>query len=138
MAGSISRSGGDRKSIGVDSTPKDTGPKKPLLPTEVSQKWDQLIEQLPAKSLRRIDGFELKLLSELLAMADQLAKVTHEDPADHRSAKLFLNVADRIHRMSAAFGLTPSDRKRLSFDVGEEEPDAFTLWMQSRDDRLQR
>jgi hypothetical protein len=136
MTGSAGRSGGDRKTVGVDTTPEDSGPTKPNLPPKVSTKWDQLIEQLPKKSLRKIDCHELKLLAELLTMADQLSSAAIEDPTDHQTGRLFLNVCDRVHRLSASFGLNPGDRKRLSLDPGNDEPDAFKLWWDSREDRL--
>jgi hypothetical protein len=132
MTGSAGRSGGDRKTVGVDTTPEDSGPTKPNLPPKVATKWDQLIEQLPKKSLRKIDCHELKLLAELLSLSDELAKTTLEDPKDHKSARLFLNVADRIHRFSASFGLNPGDRKRLAISPVEEEPDEFSELLKRR------
>lgn len=129
MTGSAGRSGGDRKTIGLDTTPQDSGPAKPKLPAKVAKKWDLLIEQLPKKSLRKIDCHELKLLSELLAIADSLSTAALHDPTDHQTSRLFLNVCDRIHRLSASFGLNPGDRKRLSLETEEFTEDAFQRWL---------
>ena len=129
MVGMSGRSGGDR-SFGNDLSTEDGLPKKPKLCAKVSKKWDQLIEQLPKKALRRIDGHELKLLAELLAHSDSLAEVIRKDPSDHASGRLFLNYCDRIHRLSASFGLNPGDRKRLSLAVHEVEDDPFQRWLE--------
>jgi hypothetical protein len=127
MTGTIGRSGGKR-TLGYDSTPQDTGPEKPDLPMAVTEKWDQLIEQLPKKSLRKIDCHELKLLSELLVMADNLSAAMLTDPADHKTGRLFLNTTDRIHRLSGSFGLNPGDRKRLDFPPDhEKEPGGMEI-----------
>ena len=128
MAGTKGRSGGNR-SFDQDTTQKDGGPVKPILDKNVSIKWDQLLEQLPKKSLRKIDQHELKLLAELLAFADKLSDAIRKDPNDHKSGRLFLNTCDRIHRMSASFGLNPGDRKRLSLEAESQEDDAFLQWL---------
>lgn len=128
MVGIGGRSGGDR-SLGEDSSIEDGLPKKPKLSAKVSKKWDQLLEQLPQKALRKIDAHELKLLAELLAHSDSLAEVIRKDPGDHASGRLFLNYCDRIHRLSASFGLNPGDRKRLSLAVQAEEDDPFQIWL---------
>ncbi len=104
---------------------------KPKLPKAVSQKWDQLIDQLPGKSLRKIDCHELKLLAELLTMADSLSKAAISNPKDHQTGRIFLNVCDRVHRLSASFGLNPSDRKRLGLEANEDANDPFQEWHNS-------
>lgn len=129
MVGISGRSGGNR-AVGSDHTDEDSGPIKPELPEAVSQKWDQLIGQLPKPALRRIDCHELKLLSELLVMADGLSKEALQNPADHKTGRLFLNVADRIHKLSAVFGLNPGDRKRLNLKTQEDAEDPFKRWLE--------
>ena len=120
MSGTKNRSGGNR-TIGRDGTAKDAGPLKPSeLRTEVSAKWDQLMLQLPQHALRGIDVHELKLLAECLVLADNLADAMLANPTDHSTARLFLNVTDRVHRLSAAFGLNPADRRRLDLQADEE------------------
>ena len=125
MAGTKGRSGGDR-SLGLDTTPEDGLPTKPKLDPEVSKKWDQLLEQLPKASLRKIDQHELKLLSELLAYADKL----RGDPWYHASVRIFLITCSRIHRLSGSFGLNPGDLKRLSLQTDSEEDDPFAEWLE--------
>ncbi len=114
MVGVAGRSGGDRWNDVVDRTADDSGPLKPDLPDAVGRKWDELVEQLPAGCLRKIDCHELKILSELLAMADGLTEVARRDPSDHKAARVFLNVVGQVHRLSASFGLNPGDRKRFA------------------------
>ncbi|MFN5229347.1 MAG: hypothetical protein ACK42H_23435 [Planctomycetota bacterium] len=137
MAGTQGRSGGDRSIDIRDATQEDGGPIKPTLDKDVSDKWDLLVEQLPKKSLRKIDQHELKLLAELLVFSDKLAEAIRKDPSDHKSGRLFLNTCDRIHRMSASFGLNPGDRKRLRLSTDtEEEDDPFMEWLQGRSERI--
>ena len=114
MVGIAGRSGGSRGDTGAEMTANDGGPKKPDLPDAVGKKWDELVEQLPSGSLRKIDCHELRILSELLAMADNLAETCRRDPSDHRAARVYLNTVAQVHRLSAGFGLNPSDRKRLA------------------------
>lgn len=123
-----SRSGGNRE-IGHDSTEFDGGPIRPkTLPPEIARKFDELMAQLPRHILRKIDVHELKLLSELLHLADQLGETVRLDPTDHKSGRLFMNCCDRIHRLSAAFGLNPTDRRRMQIPV-DEGPDVFQQWL---------
>ena len=133
MVGIAGRSGGDRWNDGVDRTADDGGPLKPSLPDSVGKKWDELIEQLPSGSLRKIDGHELRILAELLAMADGLAETCRRDPSDHRAARVYLNTVAQVHRLSASFGLNPGDRKRLAIaPMAEDAPDGFSAMMRRR------
>ncbi|MBM3968054.1 MAG: hypothetical protein FJ308_23805 [Planctomycetes bacterium] len=125
--GGTSRSGGNRV-LGIDSSEPDGLPSKPKMPAKVGKKWDQLLSELPKPALRRIDQHELKILCELLVHSDSLAEVMRKDPLDHATGRLYLNVADRIHRLSAAFGLSPADRKRLALST-ESEDDPFQAWL---------
>lgn len=132
MVGVSGRCGGDRLSEGVDRTADDGGPKKPSLPDAVGKKWDDLIEQLPAGSLRRIDAHELRILAELLSMSDSLAEACRLDPSDHRAGRLYLNVVGQVHRLSASFGLNPGDRKRLAIVPVLDSEDDFAAMLKRR------
>jgi phage terminase small subunit len=132
MAGTNGRSGGDRKSEGADRTKPDGGPLKPSLSASVGKKWDELIEQLPAGSLRKIDAHELRILSELLAMADSLAESCRRDPSDLPTVRAFVNVSTQIHRLSASFGLNPGDRKRLALAPPEQEESELSALLKRR------
>ncbi len=128
MVGVAGRSGGDRWNDGCDRSADDGGPLKPSLPDAVGQKWDELIVQLPSGSLRKIDCHELRILAELLAMADSLAEACRRDPSDHRAARVYLNTVAQVHRLSASFGLNPGDRKRLAIaPVVEDESDFASM-----------
>lgn len=128
MVGVSGRSGGNHGNNGSEMTADDGGPLKPALPAAVGAKWDELIGQLPAGSLRRIDVHELRILAELLTMSDGLAEACRRDPSDHKTARVFLNTIGQVHRLSAAFGLNPGDRKRLAIGPVTAEPDAFEQW----------
>jgi hypothetical protein len=125
-----SRSGGSRKA-GIDHTPEDGGPDRPELPDDIASKWDELIEQLPIHALRKVDVHQLKELARLMAYSDSLHRLVLSDPLDHKTGRMYLGVQDRIHRLSASFGLTPADRKRLSLEP-EQEDDPLQQYL--RDD----
>jgi len=104
-----------------DMTLEDGGPIRPVMPTEVAAKYDEVLSQLPPGVLRRIDVHGLHNLARLLQVSDQYFQLTMDDPTDHKSARLYLNIQNQIHRMSAAYGMTPADRKRLAFAPPEPE-----------------
>lgn len=124
-----SRSGG-RNTFSTDKTLADGGPVRPDMPKDVGIKYDEVVSQLPALILRRCDVHELLTLARLLAQADLVAAEMNSNPLDHKTARIFLNIADRIHKLSASFGLTPADRKRLSLDT-EEEVDEIEEFLKS-------
>ena len=89
MAGTASRSGGNRQ-VGADKTPDDGPPEMPSgLSAQAKDKWRELLEQLPAGVLRKIDPHQLRLLSELLAQSDCLAEVVAIDPANEKPRRAF-------------------------------------------------
>lgn len=131
MVGAPGRSGGDR-SIGSDTTVDDGGPRCPAsLPEPVRAKWLEVVEQVPKGLLRRVDSHQLRLLAELLHGADALAEQVRADPENDRARRLFLQTCDRVNRLSAQFGLSPSDRQRLKVDPIEDD-DPFEEFLKSR------
>lgn len=121
---------GRNGALATDKTQPDGGPVRPDMPKDVGQKYDEVISQLPAAILRKCDVHELLTLARLLAQADKVAAAMSADPLDHKTGRAFLNIADRIHKLSASFGLTPADRKRLSLET-EEEVDEIAEFMKS-------
>lgn len=133
MVGIAGRSGGNRNDNGAEMTVDDGGPRKPSLPDSVGKKWDELVGQMPSGSLRKIDCHELRILAELLAMADNLAETCRRDPSDHKAARVYLNTVAQVHRLSASFGLNPGDRKRLAIAaVVEDAPDGLAALLKRR------
>lgn len=115
------RCGGNQK-LGIDVSEPDGGPSKPDTLTALqSAKWDQLIGQLPAKALRSIDTHELSILVKLLCLEDSLSLELEHKPNDIKIIRVLVGVVDRVHRLSASFGLNPGDRKRLQLDDGSED-----------------
>jgi hypothetical protein len=127
MAGRPGRSGGDRKSQ-KGNTKADAGPKMPVGQAKAFvAKWKELLSQLPAPALRSIDVHQLQVLTRLLCHENDLAGMLDRDPADLKVRRLYLNTAQSIDRLSARFGLSPSDRQRLKLEE-EPEGDAADEW----------
>jgi hypothetical protein len=128
MAGTAGRSGGNR-SINQDRTPANGPPELPQGHSEAfGVKWAALIAELPPSELRRVDGFQLEVLVGQLCEIDELSAMIEKSPEDLKIRSLRLRVAQQVARLSAQFGLSPSDRKRLAFEP-EPEPDAFDEWL---------
>ena len=128
MPGTPGRSGNFAQ--GQDRTATD-GP--PDLPAGISAgaraKWFALMDQLHLDLLRQADQHQLRMLAELLALADVYQATVAQDPMDHKTARLLLQVAQQVNRLSAAYGLAPSDRKRLSITEQAPGPDEFQEWL---------
>lgn len=123
MVGTPGRSGATPKSSGMDVSHNDGPPIKPAMSEAAAAKWDALLGQLQRDALRKIDQHQLKILSELLAKFDVLSE---SDPGDLAAGRLLLSVAQHVYRLSAAFGLSPSDRMRLKVEPKQVEDDPFS------------
>ena len=121
------RSGANLRESGCDPFPQD-GP--PQCPEELSDaakaKWELILSQFPNEALRAIDVHQLAILSNLLERFDELIAMPADDLA---AGRLLLATAAHIHRLSAAYGLTPADRQRLNIDV--EIQDDAAEWLAS-------
>ena len=121
MAGKAGRSGGNHMPPRLVPNNQEP-PKKPSgLSKPAGKKWDELIELLPDDYLSPIDGFELKILCNLLCQADGLTAKLDEDPGAESTHRLYLNVCKSIHQLSAVFGLNPADRERLGLNKEDED-----------------
>lgn len=131
MPGTIGRSGGDRR-LFADSTQQDGLPEEPAGLCEAARrKWQQLLQEIPAEHLRKVDQHLLKQLAVLLTEADRLNERITADPMDDRGRRLYLQTCDRISRFSASFGLTPLDRRRARIEnepVSNDEQQ-FAAWL---------
>ena len=106
MSGTTGRSGGNRTLPPLQTSLTAKPPQKPLgLSDAAGLKWDSLLEQLPVAVLAEIDVHELAILATLLAQSDGLADTLAKNPDDIKSGRLFLQIFDRIHRLSGAFGM---------------------------------
>jgi hypothetical protein len=97
------------------------------MPEAVAGKWEQLLPQLHQPSLRAVDVHELTTLCELLVCKERLSIAMLSDPLDTRIGNQYLKTVDRIHKLSASFGLNPADRKRLD-QQAEPQADALDEW----------
>jgi ribosomal protein S15P/S13E len=134
MPGTAGRSGGDRRLTG-DSTHNDGLPELPTgLSASATEKWQTLLQQIPAEHLRKVDQHLLKQLAVLLAEADTLTDRLDADPMDDRGRRLYLQVCDRISRLSALFGLSPQDRRRGRMETNpvDDGQAEFDHWLQKR------
>ena len=128
MPGTPNRSGNFQ--LGQDRTAPDGPPEVPVgISAAARAKWFDLMDQIPLDILRQVDQHQLRMLSELLALADAYQAKVAADPMDHKTARLLLQVAQQVSRLSAAYGLAPNDRKRLNI-ADPTEPDEFQQWLQ--------
>jgi len=119
MAGS-SRSGGNRTSSD-DNFPIDGLPAKPAnWGRDEGAVWAQLLRQIPAELLRRVDAFQLKILCELVVRETHLAAACRVDPLSTAMTRSHLQTAQQIGRLSAMFGLSPIDRRRIRLEPTSE------------------
>jgi hypothetical protein len=121
-------SGGDR-SIGNDLTKADGAPQKPSDIGAAADAWDELLACIDPVMLRRVDGFQLRNLAELLHQSKGLAAAAMADPNDPKKTRSWLAVVDQIRKLSALFGLSPLDRCRLKITPQDSEPDEFQQWL---------
>lgn len=128
MAGYRGRQGRKSGEPGIDFLEFDGGPRLPAgASAAVAKKWRLLIDQLPARSLRRIDGHQLRLLSEHLTAFDILTEHLETNKGDYPTHRSTLQIVDRIARLSALFGLSPADRARLRHHEANG-PDELDRW----------
>lgn len=129
MAGTPGRSGGNRYQ-GSDLFPQDGTPTPPDDRSAAFMRhWRFLLANLPAVALRKIDAIQLGILCDQLVEIEQLSELIEDDPADLKSRSLRLRVSQQVSRLSAQFGLSPSDRQRLRIEPQEEEHDPFNELM---------
>ncbi len=133
MTGTTGRSGGNRN-LGDDGTAIDGTPEPPEGRSKAFYaKWSSLLPTLPAQSLRRVDAVQLAILVEQLVEIDELTTHIESEPADLKARSLRLRICQQVGRMSAQFGLSPADRKRLNFEPEQRQPnDPFTDYMNRR------
>jgi hypothetical protein len=126
MAGTVNRSGGDRKSMGPDEFPHDGLPQKPSgLGRSEAIVWKTLMGQIPHELLRAIDSYQLSVLCSLICRERVLAKICRDDPSDHQSGRAYMQTTQQIGRLSVAFGLSPIDRRRIRLEPNEQEESVF-------------
>ena len=116
-----------------DGSLADGLPTKPSgLEDAVSKVWDDLICQIPPNILRKVDAFQLESLAQLLVQSRAMAKLAMADPSDVSKNRAWLSTVDLVRKLSACFGLSPSDRKRLAIPPAPPEPDEFAELLKRR------
>ena len=119
-------SGGAHGNFGSDGSRPNGPPSKPAsLSESVSSVWDRLLSELSPAILRKIDGFQLESLANLLVQSRALGNLAMQDPTDAKVNRQWLATVDLVRKLSACFGLSPSDRKRLSITDEPPEHDAY-------------
>lgn len=119
-----SRSGGNRTS-GEDNFPQTGLPSRPTdWRKDESEVWTHLINQIPHELLRAVDSYQLKILCELIVREKALAKLLRDDPTDLPVNRAHLQVAQQISKLSAMFGLSPIDRRRIRLQPQVPDDDA--------------
>lgn len=127
MPGTQNRSGGDRRSRLPDCFPLDGPPNKPndLSPQE-SILWDEILGCIPPEILRKNDAYQLAVLVRLIEREKTLSQALRDDPADLPTGRAHLQTVAAIGRLSAAFGLSPIDRRRIVIEAEPEEESVFS------------
>lgn len=119
-----SRSGGNRR-LSLDATEANGVPDCPKsFSNEQKAKWREVMCQLPGLLLRKIDVHQLGNLCRLLVLADVYGKAA---ASDMKAVRMLIQVVDRVHKLSASFGLTPADRRRMEMPL--ETEDEFDSWL---------
>jgi phage terminase small subunit len=110
---STSRCGGNRTASddnfpidGLPSRPSDWGKAE-------NEVWTKLMAQIPHELLRTADSYQLAILCDLIVRERKLAKLVRDDVADLPTNRAHLQVSQQISRLSAMFGLSPIDRRRI-------------------------
>ena len=93
--------------------------------------WDGLLEQIPEGILRSVDAIQLETLTKLIVQGRALSQMAMANPADVAGNRAWMSNADLVRKLSACFGLSPSDRKRLKIEP-LPEPDEFSEMLKRR------
>jgi hypothetical protein len=108
-----SRSGGNR-TTSDDNFPQDGLPSRPNdFTPELNQVWNSLLEQIPHELLRRVDGYQLGILCEFIIRERKLAAACRDDLTDDKLLRAHLQAAQHVAKLSAMYGLSPIDRRRI-------------------------
>jgi len=120
MVGVPHRSGGNRSTLGNDPAPRDGGPAPDDSLTDAERDtFLELVGRLPTGVLRLVDSYQLAALSRLIERERWVAVAVANDPENLQLARLQVAIIGQLSRMSAQFGLSPADRRRLSLSPDE-------------------
>lgn len=132
MPGAINRSGGGRPAeSGLDAFPYHGPPEPHGDMSDAERKvWAMLLHEIPEEVLRKLDAFLLSTLCECIVTCRQLQARIRRDPTDSKITSTYLKYAAMVDKLSAKFGLSPVDRRRMRLEP-PEEPDDADAWMES-------
>jgi phage terminase small subunit len=91
-----------------------------------SDAWDEVISRLPQEALRKCDSYLLFELSGYIVASQKVMGEWLVDPSDVVLAKIKNQTTQKIQSLSALFGLSPADRKRIQIATPKEEEDELT------------
>lgn len=121
MAGTT-RSGGDRTVNDADCFPMDGLPSRPSTMTrEESQIWNNLLSLIPVEMLRRADAYQLQVLCECLSRKEKYEEILRAEPDDYKAHRAYMQLVSHISRLSAQFGLSPVDRRRIKLGASQTD-----------------
>jgi phage terminase small subunit len=130
MPGTPTRSGGARLVGNHDNSTPDGGPVRPHWLTEKQQKiWDEILPTLPEEALRKRDQHLLAELVSYIAAIRRINIEFDENPADKDLRCSRTQYTQKIQQISALFGLSPADRKRIQLETPKEEEDELTEFL---------
>jgi phage terminase small subunit len=127
MNGIAGRSGGGRLHGQFDTSEYDGGPIKPKnMPQRQSEVWDEVLSRLPQEALRKCDSYLLFELSGYIVASQHIMSEWLLNPSNATLAKIKNQTTQKIQSLSALFGLSPADRKRIQIATPKEEEDELT------------
>lgn len=124
MAGT-SRSGGDR-TVNTDLFPAVSlgGPPQAMSDAQ-KEIWADIVQSTPPGLLHALDTYQLQILCECIDTKNKLqAMIEISGGKDAKAIVGYHKYTSQINRLSAQFGLSPGDRRRIKVEPVEETDDA--------------
>ena len=99
--------------------------------------WAEVLEQLPEKSLAKVDSTKLTLLCTLTDRLHQWLERWAQNPDDANARIAVSQLTQHVDKLGGQFGLSPKDRTRLrklDFMQPDEEQDPFLQYLKEAQD----
>jgi phage terminase small subunit len=109
-------------------------PGRPLPTMELGEQgkrvWGEVLEQLPEKSLGKVDSTKLTLLCVLTDRLHQWLERWALNPDDANARIAVSQLTQHVDKLGGQFGLSPKDRTRLAKVVFVEQDETLDPFLQ--------